>query len=302
MLLQPDRLRVPVVSAVPEREHAHTYGLSCPADGCRWPSLATGGIIRQPETSGSYQPLMPGGESTSAQLRRVRQERDEALSAFGVAEELRLKTVAERDKAANTVGWLQAQNTVLLEERDTLRAELAETFRKAGHLRQERDQLSAAVAGWVARFHAAYEALYIEEFDGDSCPDLETTIAYAIGAYRRVCESESEAADQISLLRAELASAQGELKQLREHQEIRARVIREKNAKLREVEHLLGIDALVPPADVADAVRDLLAELARLRTDLAAERATAAQLRADYAEAADELGSRTIPTSKEKTT
>lgn len=87
--------------------------------------------------------------------------------------------------AANTVGWLQAQNTVLLESRD--------------------------------------------------------------------------------LLRAELASARAELKRVREHQEIRARVIREKNAKLREVEHLLGIDAIYPPRDVADAVRELLAGLEQLR-------------------------------------
>ena len=78
---------------------------------------------------------------------------------------------------------------------------------------QERDELATAVAGWVARFHAAYEALYIEEFDGDSCPDLETTIEYAIGAYRRVCASEAAAADQIDLLRAELATAERALLQ-----------------------------------------------------------------------------------------
>jgi hypothetical protein len=68
----------------------------------------------------------------------------------------------------------------------------------------DRDKLATAVAGWVARWHAAYEALYIEEFDGDSCPDLETTIEYAVQAYRRVCASEAAAADQIDQLRADL--------------------------------------------------------------------------------------------------
>ena len=108
---------------------------------------------------------LPGGESTSAQLRRVEQERDEARACW---------SAAEQDLTA---------------------------------VRAERDQLSNAVAGWVARFHAAHEALYIEEFDGDSCPDLESTIEYALGAYRRVCASEAAAADQIDSLRAELASA-----------------------------------------------------------------------------------------------
>jgi hypothetical protein len=102
---------------------------------------------------------------------------------------------------------------------ETLRANRStdgeSTSARLRRVEQERDQLSTAVAGWVARFHAAHEALYIEEFDGDSCPDLEATIEYALGAYRRVCASEAAAADRIELLRAELASARTELAQLR---------------------------------------------------------------------------------------
>lgn len=96
-----------------------------------------------------------------------------------------------------------------------VQADLAASQADLTRALQERDQLAEAVAGWVARFHAAYEALYIEEFDGDSCPDLEATIEYAIGAYRRVCDSESAAADTIALLRAELASARQEIARLR---------------------------------------------------------------------------------------
>lgn len=65
--------------------------------------------------------------------------------------------------------------------------------------------------------------------------------------------------------KAELASARADLQRLEEHQEIRARALREKNAKLREIEHLLGIDAIVPHQDAAAAVRDLVAELEQLR-------------------------------------
>jgi len=145
-------------------------------------------------------PLMPGGESTSARLRRVEQEMD---AVRGTLTEM----AALYDSAT------------------------AETARVA----QERDQLATAVAGWVARFHAAYEALCIEEFDGDSCPDLETTIEYAIAAYRRVCASEAAAADQIDLLRAELTSARTELEHKRGNAEIRARVVRDLHTELEQL-------------------------------------------------------------------
>lgn len=148
------------------------------------------------------QPLMPGGESTSAQLRRVTAELDE------------LKADVDRMATAH----------VALLKRN-VQAE------------QDRDQLSAAVAGWVARFHAAYEALYIEEFDGDSCPDLEATIEYAIGAYRRVCESEAAAADQIGQLRADLTAAV----QQRDHLSNQAReLLAERNTARSEAAAVLN--------------------------------------------------------------
>ena len=58
-----------------------------------------------------------------------------------------------------------------------------------------------------ARINAAHEALVIDEFDGDSCPDLESTITYALDRYRAVCESEAQAADEIRQLRAELKTS-----------------------------------------------------------------------------------------------
>lgn len=96
----------------------------------------------------------------------------------------------------------------------------------------DRDKLATAVAGWVARWHAAYEALYIEEFDGDSCPDLETTIEYAVQAYRRVCESEASAAVQIDLLRAELAAESRKVAQL---QALLAEAARQRDLNIAEV-------------------------------------------------------------------
>lgn len=124
--------------------------------------------------------------------------------------------------------YLKRQVARAEQERDAVGVKLVAALR-------ERDQLAVAVTGWVARFHAAYEALYIEEFDGDSCPDLEATIGYAIGAYRRVCESEAKAADQIHMLRAELASARQELEQLRKDGRIFARVVRDLNAELEQL-------------------------------------------------------------------
>lgn len=113
---------------------------------------------------------------TSAQLRQT--QTDLAASQADLT-----RALAERDRAQDQV------------------AELVEMFQNACNeavrFERERDELASTVAGWVARFHAAYEALYIEEFDGDSCPDLETTIDYAVRAYRRVCESEAAAADQL---------------------------------------------------------------------------------------------------------
>lgn len=185
-----------------------------------------------PAHAGNLPPLMPGGESTSAQLANAREE--------------------------------------LASTRETLavyRQELAVALPALKRTADERDQLADAVAGWVARFHAAYEALYIEEFDGDSCPDLETTIAYAIAAYRRVCESEAAAAEQISQLSAERDKAANTVGWLQAQ-----------NTVLLESRDLAR-------AELASA----RVELTRLRTDLHAERETSAQLRADYTEAADEL-------------
>lgn len=76
-------------------------------------------------------------------------------------------------------------------DRDILAGRLAAIQEERLSLRQRIDQ--------------AHEALAIEEFDGDSCPDLETTIEYAVGRYLAVCEAEAEAADIVRELRAKLA-------------------------------------------------------------------------------------------------
>jgi chromosome segregation ATPase len=68
-------------------------------------------------------------------------------------------------------------------------------------------------------------------------------------------------------MEAELVSARAELQQLREHQEIRARVIRERNAQLREIRRLLGIEMTLPPRGATDALRELLARVAPPTTD-----------------------------------
>ncbi len=65
-------------------------------------------------------------------------------------------------------------------------------------------ELLAEVERLTARLAAAHEALAIDEFDGDSCTTLETTIEYAVNAYRMVCDSEAQSADEITRLRAEV--------------------------------------------------------------------------------------------------
>lgn len=100
-----------------------------------------------------------------------------------------------------------AQHTAWLNRAEVEAArgdDVADFVGELARVRQERDRLTTAVAGWVARFHAAHEALAIDEFDDDSCVDLETTIQYAVSRYRDVCESEAAAADVISQLRAAL--------------------------------------------------------------------------------------------------
>jgi phage-related minor tail protein len=80
------------------------------------------------------------GESTSARLRRVEQERDEARAA--VSNALRcfddLQTAAGRKYQE-----LSAERDVAQEQRDLARAELASAKTELGHLRRERDQLRA---------------------------------------------------------------------------------------------------------------------------------------------------------------
>jgi hypothetical protein len=101
--------------------------------GCLVRKLGDDGRVTgdQVVTADRLTPLMPGGESTSAQLRHAEQELDVVRGSLTELTELyesataeTARVTAERDKAANTVGWLQAQNTVLLESRDLLRAEL----------------------------------------------------------------------------------------------------------------------------------------------------------------------------------
>ncbi len=45
------------------------------------------------------------------------------------------------------------------------------------------------------RIERAHEALAIDEFDGDSCPDLETTIEYAVSRYLTLAKAAAAAAD-----------------------------------------------------------------------------------------------------------
>lgn len=73
------------------------------------------------------------------------------------------------------------------------------------------------------RIEQAHESIYIEEFDGDSCPDLETTIAYAVSRYHAVAQSEADAADRIQELRIQLDAIGG--MQTIQHDGNRLRVI-----------------------------------------------------------------------------
>jgi hypothetical protein len=75
--------------------------------------------------------------------------------------------------------------------------------RLTDELEQERRELGR-LRGQIEK---AYESLLIDEFDGDSCPDLQSTIEYAIDRYRAVCKSEAEAADRIQDLRIQLKGA-----------------------------------------------------------------------------------------------
>ena len=71
----------------------------------------------------------------------------------------------------------------------------------AAIVRDDAPDLLAEIERLDARLNAAHEALAIDEFDGDSCITLETTIEYAVRQYRLVCESEASAADEIQRLR-----------------------------------------------------------------------------------------------------
>lgn len=103
---------------------------------------------------------------------------DVAIQHAEVGDEIRRLT-AERDKAQ--------------QERDALARRCAVRFECEVKL--------------LERIEKAYEALAIEEFDGDSCPDLESTIEHAIGRYRAVCKSEGEASDRVQELRIQLDAA-----------------------------------------------------------------------------------------------
>jgi chromosome segregation ATPase len=74
------------------------------------------------------------GESTSARLRRVEQERDVLARQNERREETIARNVQERDQA------LDARDAVR-EQRDLARAELASAKTELGHLRRERDEL-----------------------------------------------------------------------------------------------------------------------------------------------------------------
>jgi hypothetical protein len=110
-------------------------------------------------------------------------------------------------------------------------------------------ELEAARGDDPAGFAAALARV---EQERDQQRDLARTLGRALAA-----------------VEAERDRARAELQQLREHQEIRARVIRERNAQLDEIRQLLGIDMSFPPRKAADALRELLDELKSRRTFMA---------------------------------
>lgn len=142
------------------------------ADGPWWthddPS-ADHRVVIDPDTT-SYGPdgrRMPSTQSTSAALARVTVERDKALGAFSLAEELRLKVTAElateRDKRAEDIaafGRACVELTTAEEERDELKGEVERLVdlgsRLTGerdHARSERDALKALYTDAVNRLN-----------------------------------------------------------------------------------------------------------------------------------------------------
>ncbi len=80
-------------------------------------------------------------------------------------------------------------------------ADLAvQTAPAADEVRQLRDEVDRL----RQRIDVAHERLAIDEFDPDSCPDLESTIEYAISRYRELRKAEAEASDRVQDLRIQL--------------------------------------------------------------------------------------------------
>lgn len=98
--------------------------------------------------------------------------------------------------------------------------------------------------------------------------------------YWRIC------CDDRNRIQADLNGALAELAQVREHEAIRAQVIRERNADRRAVWQALGIDMLAPVPDAAETVRGLIAGLGQQRALLDQVIADRARLRAELASAA----------------
>jgi chromosome segregation ATPase len=197
-------------------------------------------VVDTLSTSARLRQVQADLAASQADLTRAERERDELRDVLNAsigtraaladrALALKAELDAERDKRTEDIAAFGRACNELGEAMSIL-ARIGDALSPTGERPQEAlGTLAADVESYVAmhdvveedrdellaRLEAAYESLYIEEFDGDSCPDLEATIEYAIGAYRRVCDSESAAADQIKLLRAEVASARQENAQLR---------------------------------------------------------------------------------------
>lgn len=210
------------------------------------PKLAQGGVIRPP---GGFD--LPTIATVSVALRRAEQERDQAF--------------ADRDRANDDVTDALAERDRALQDRDALGVKHVETLRvikrqntRLDQVRRERDEYERRWSVVGLQRDAAYAL--VEKIPGRQPIDVLREVV-ARGEDARIELETLRGHDDVAvtIARAELTSAVIELRHVRVDQEIRARVLREKNAKLREVEHLLGIDAIVPHADVADAVRELLA-------------------------------------------
>jgi hypothetical protein len=200
-------------------------------------------------------------------------------------------TSAQLQRAQDEVERLRAERRVALDERDAAVEVLAQVERERDEAREEVRILRDAVpCSWCGGLGVAPAEAFGR--DGDGAPMVEEDQPCPEGcelpAWLVVERNEARESEQaLSLVRAELESARRELGALREHQEIRARKLRELAADLgeartdadvarAELAELHGLVEAIPGRTPVEVIRQLLIagqndriELERLRALIA---------------------------------